>query len=49
MIHDDYMIRPIKVRMELRKEVEEKLETLPGDVLKPVLDFKIKYFSCKSV
>lgn len=33
------MIRAIKVRMELRKEVEEKLETLPEDVLKPVLDF----------
>lgn len=38
-IHDNYMIRAVKVRMELRKEVEEKLETLPEDVLKPVLDF----------
>jgi hypothetical protein len=38
-IYDNYMIRAIKVRMELRKEVEEKLETLSGDVLKPVLYF----------
>ncbi|MCK4476623.1 MAG: DUF2281 domain-containing protein [Methanophagales archaeon] len=25
--------------MEIRKKVEEKIETLPEDVLKPVLDF----------